>query len=54
MSANCGHEDNGIVRMAERASGCEVVRRGTGGSRDTDSISLNSSKVFVIPKQLDR
>lgn len=53
MSTDCGDKDDRVLRMAKRATCCEIVGRRAGGCSDTNPVGLDSREVLVVPKDLN-
>lgn len=47
------HEDDGVVRVAERAAGREVVCGRAGGGGDADAVGLYGRDVVVVTEDFD-
>jgi hypothetical protein len=47
------YENDWVVRMAERAAGCEIVCRATSRRRDADTVRLYRGEVLIVAKELD-
>lgn len=54
MRADSSDEDDGVVRVAERAAGCEIVGCGAGGCCDADAVCLHGGEVLVVAEDFDR
>jgi hypothetical protein len=46
-------EDDWVVRMAERAACCEVVRRAASRRRHAYAVRLNGGEMLIVAKELD-
>ena len=53
MSADCSDQDDGVLRVAEGATGGEVVGGGAGRGGDADAVGLDGGEVFVVAEDLD-
>ena len=53
MRADGGHEDDGVVRVAERSTCSEIVCGGACGRRDAYAVCLYGSEVLVVAEELD-
>jgi len=53
VGADCRDKDDGVVWVAERAAGCEIVGCGAGGRGDADAVCLDGGEVFVVAEEFD-
>jgi len=53
VCANSCDEDDGVFRVAEGATGSEVVGRAACGGGDADAVGLDGGEVFIVAEDFD-